>query len=284
MRIMLLRDAFVDACWDSLSLFPFLFFTYLLLEYLEQYSSKKSLNVIANSGKWGPFAGAFCGLLPQCGFAAAAANFYAAGIISFGTLIAVFLATSDEMLPILISNAMPFGTILLIVVIKFFIGLFFGLLCEVFVVQKNRKVDIESLCKKEECHCVGSGVLRPALYHAVKITLFVCAVTLFLNIFMALFGDGFWQYSVFKNRVFAPIVGALVGLVPNCSASIALSQMWVDGVISFGCLIAGLSSGAGVGLLVLFRVNESKKDNIKIVAITYASAVVAGIFLEMLHM
>lgn len=284
MNMAILRDALCDACWDGLSLFPFLFFTYLLLEYLEQYSSRKSLNMVANSGKWGPFAGAFFGLLPQCGFAAAAANFYAAGIISVGTLVAVFLATSDEMLPILISNAMPIGSILLIVVIKFFIGLFFGLICEILFSKKNRKIDIESLCKKEECHCAGEGVLRPALYHAVKITIFVCAVTLCLNILMAVFGDNFWKYSIFKNRIFSPVVGALFGLVPNCSASIALSQMWVDGAISFGCLISGLSSGAGVGLLVLFRVNENKKDNMKIVAITYVSAVIAGIVVEMFQL
>ena len=281
MNEIIFKSSLADAFFDSLNLFPFLLATYLLLEYLEQYSSNKSLNWVANSGKWGTVVGAFCGLLPQCGFAAAAANFYAAKIISMGTLIAVFLSTSDEMLPILISNAMPINSILLIVAIKFFIGLFFGLLCEILFFQKNRKVDIESLCKKEDCHCVGNGVLRPALYHALKITVFVCLITFCLNIFMAVCGDDFWNNSVFKNRFFAPVAGALVGLFPNCSASIALSQMWVDGAISFGGLIAGLSSGAGVGMLVLFRVNDNKKDNIKIVAITYISAVIAGFVVEM---
>ena len=276
-------DIFVDSLQDGLGVFPFLFLAYALLEYLEKYSSEKTIAMIARARKTGPAIGAICGLLPQCGFAAAAANLFAARVISLGTLIAVFLTTSDELLPILLSNSVPLAVVAKIIGIKFVIGLFFGYLCMFFMQKKQQKIDIESLCEKEDCHCAGGGIIRPALYHAVKITIFVWAITLVINLVLQVAGDD-WQHNTFlHNRVMGVIASAAVGLLPNCSVSVALSQMWVENVISLGALIAGLSSGVGVGLLVLFRVNTNRRENIKIAAMLYIFAVVAGILVEVLQ-
>ena len=280
MNINFLTDILIDSFRDTFWLFLFLFFTYLVLEYLERYSSKKTLNMIAKARKTGPFIGAVCGLLPQCGFAAAAANLFAAKVISLGTLMAVFLTTSDELLPILLSNAVPLAIIVKIIGIKFVVGLFFGYLCMFFIQKKQQAIDIESLCEKEDCHCAGNGIVRPALYHAVKIAIFVWFITLIINLLWQVAGNN-WQNNMFlRNGIFGPLIAALIGLLPNCSVSVALSQMWVEGVMSLGSLIAGLSSGAGVGLLVLFRVNADRKENFKITAMLYGFAVIAGIFTE----
>ncbi len=280
MNITFLTDIFIDSLRDGLTLFPFLFIAYAVLEYLERYSSEKTLGMIAKARKTGPFIGAICGLLPQCGFAAAAANLFAAKVISLGTLVAVFMTTSDELLPILLSNSVPIAVIAKIVGIKFVIGVFFGYLCMFFIQKKQQKVDIESLCEKEDCHCAGSGIIRPALYHAIKITIFVWGITLIINFIWQIAGNNWQHNTLLQHCLFGPIISAIIGLLPNCSVSVALSQMWVEGVISMGSLIAGLSSGAGVGLLVLFRVNANRKENIAIVIMLYLFAVIAGVLIE----
>ena len=283
MNINFLIDILFDSLRDAFGLFPFLFFAYLVLEYLERYSSEKTLNMIARARKTGPFIGAVCGLLPQCGFAAAAANLFAAKVISLGTLIAVFLTTSDELLPILLSNAVPFATIAKIIGIKFVVGLFFGYLCMFFIQKKQQAIDIESLCEKEDCHCAGNGIVRPALYHAVKITIFVWFITLIIGLALQAAGINWQNNMLLQHCIFGPLIAALIGILPNCSVSVALSQMWVEGVMSLGSLIAGLSSGAGVGLLVLFRVNADRKENFRIAAMLYGFAVIAGIVTEILE-
>lgn len=277
------KEIILDGLSDSLSLFPFLLVTYLVLEYIEQHAGEKSLNLISNAGKLGPVIGGLSGIVPQCGFAAAAANFFAARAISAGTLLAVFLATSDEMLPILISNAVPVSVIAKILGIKLCVGIGVGLAADMFLHKKAEPVDVEPLCEQEDCHCNGGGILKPALYHAVKITLFVLFITWGLNALFAFAGDNFLQHAVFNQPVAGPLFAALVGLIPNCSASVAITQLWVDGVIGFGSLISGVLAGGGVGLLVLFRVNRNRWQNIRIMAVLYGTAVIVGILIELLQ-
>ncbi len=273
----------IHSFFSALKVFPFLFLTYLLLEWLEKKSSEKSLNLIGKAGKLGTIAGAFAGLLPQCGFAAAASNFYAVKAISLGTLIAVFLTTSDEMLPILISNTVEPILIVKILAIKLFLGIFFGLLCDVAFRKSPLPVDVETLCEQEDCHCDGGGIIKPALIHSFKITIFVLLVTLALNGLLTILGESFLNDIVFNRPILGPITSAFVGLVPNCSASVAITQLYIDGAMSFGSMMAGTLSGAGVGLLVLFRINHNRNENLKIVAILYVSAVVSGILLDFFY-
>lgn len=279
----IIREIIRDSLIDSANLFPFLLLTYLALEYLERRAGSRPLNLIGNAGKWGPFIGGLSGIVPQCGFAAAAANFFAARAISTGTLLAVFLTTSDEMLPILISNAVPAAVIAKILAIKLFIGVGAGLAVDTFLRKKTETVDVESLCEREDCHCSGGGILKPALYHAVKITLFVLIITLGLNAAVAFAGKDFLSRAEFVRPLAAPFVAALVGLIPNCSASVAVTQLWADGIIGFGSLMSGVLAGGGVGLLVLFRVNRNRRQNILIAAALYVIAVLSGILIEILQ-
>lgn len=268
---------------SALKIFPFLFLTYLMLEWLERKSSEKSLNLVGKAGKLGTIVGAVAGLLPQCGFAAAASNFYAVKAISLGTLIAVFLTTSDEMLPILISNTVEPLLIVKILALKLFLGIFFGLLCDVLFRRPSLPVDVETLCEQEDCHCDGTGIVKPAFVHSLKITLFVLLVTLVLNGLLTILGESFLNDIIFNRPILGPITSAFVGLVPNCSASVAITQLYVDGAMSFGSMMAGTLSGAGVGLLVLFRINHNRNENLKIVTILYVSAVVSGILLDFFY-
>ena len=276
------KDIIIDSLLDSAALFPFLLITYILLEYWERRNEGKSLNLISSAGKSGPIAGALCGLIPQCGFAAAASNFYAARAISIGTLMAVYLSTSDEMLPILISNAVGTKVILKILGLKLLYGIGIGIICDFIMSRKPQNLDIEPLCEEAECHCAGGGIIKPALYHAVKITIFVLAVTMVLNALMEIYGAKLHDDIVFRRPIVGPIIAAAIGIIPNCSASVAVTQMWVEGVMNAASLMSGLLAGGGVGLLVLFRINRNRRENIKIAVILYVSAVICGILTEFL--
>ena len=274
-----------DAVWDTLRLFPFLLVTYLVLEWLEVKATCKTLNLIQKSGRWGIPVGALCGLLPQCGLAAAAANFYAARIISVGTLIAVFLSTSDEMLPLLISNAVPVDKIVRILLIKFLAGIFWGVgidfLAYKLLQRKLQIIDIETLCRNEKCQCECGSVIKSALVHCVKISLFVFVVTFFLNVLVATVGVSA-LYSWLSYPLIGPIVAGIVGLIPNCSASVIITQMYLENTITFGSMMSGVLVGAGVGLLVLYRVNPRIKENLFLTFVLYCAGVITGCLIDWL--
>ncbi len=282
MNLIAIKNIVIDSITDSLELFPFLLGAYLMLEYLERRNDLKSMNLIHNAGRFGPIVGSLVGLIPQCGFAAVASNFYAARAISVGTLMAIYLTTSDEMLPILISNAIPVGVIFKILGLKFLFGVSIGLICDATINKSYQTVDIEKLCEEADCHCAGHGIWKPALYHALRITLFVFAVTLALNALLEFLGEDLLHNIVFKRPIIGPIIAACIGLIPNCSASVAVTQLWVEGAMNFGSLISGLLAGGGVGILVLFKVNSNRLENIKIISILYISAVICGILTEFL--
>lgn len=275
-------DILIDTIIDNLKLFPFLFATYLCLEYMEHKTSEKTAEIIKKSGWSGPLVGSLCGALPQCGFSVVAANFYAARVIGIGTLLAIFLSTSDEMLPIMISGAVPPFLITQIVFYKIVCGIVFGYAVN-FVWRKYQprpQINIEELCENENCHCEDS-VLKPALYHSVRITLFIFVFTLILNYLMA-----YLDISAATDYMRLPLVGELlggiIGLVPNCSASVILTQLYMDGFIPLGTLMSGSLVSGGVGLLVLFRVNRRLKENLRIVAILYCCGIIGGLLTHLI--
>ena len=261
-----LYEVIIEALFDTLKLLPFLFLTYVLMEYIEHKQSDKLRSALMKSGSWGPLAAGALGALPQCGFSVMAANLYTGGIVGAGTLIAVFLSTSDEMLPLLLAGNIPWGKALLIVLYKAAVGIFAGFLVNFLlkIARKERKpINIDELCEEAGCDC-ESGILRSAIRHTVSVTLFVLIFTLLLNCALFLVGEGIEKFSVdipFVSHLFC----ALIGLIPNCAASVALTKLALSGVISSGAMLAGLFSGAGVGLAVLFRVNKRVKENLFIV-------------------
>ena len=272
-----------DTIIDSIKLLPFLFITYLIMEYIEHKTSEKAKETIQKSGKFGPFFGSLLGIFPQCGFSVSATNLYAARVITLGTLIAVYLSTSDEMLPIFISESVPITTILKILGIKLVIGMIAGFFIDMFLRIKNKNKQeqekIVDLCEKDHCHC-EHGIVKSALKHTLNIFVFIMIVTFVINIAMYFIGEetiaGFLQ----NKPILGPILAGLIGLIPNCAASVVITQMYLENVISAATMLSGLLVGAGVGLAVLFKTNKGLKENLKITGLLYCIGVIAGILLE----
>ncbi len=265
---------------DTLKLVPFLFLTYLAMEFLEHKTGSKVQNTIKKAGKFGPVLGGVLGVVPQCGFSAAASNLFAGRVITLGTLVAIYLSTSDEMLPILLSAKAPVGEIAGILLLKALIGMIAGLAIDFLL--RNKKHDdhhhIHEMCESENCHC-EDGILRSAIKHTLQITLFILVVTLALNLILHHGGEEVLADLLLNRPVLGPIIAGLVGLIPNCAGSVVITQLYVEGAMNFGATMAGLLSGSGVGLLVLFRVNHDKKENFKILGLVYGIGVVVGILL-----
>ena len=275
-----------DTAIDTIKLLPFLFITYLIMEYIEHKTSNKAKDVIKKSGKFGPLLGAIVGVFPQCGFSVSATNLYAGRVITLGTLISVYLATSDEMLPILLTEAVPAGTIFTILGIKLVLGIVAGFIID-FVIRMFRKEKveeqeekIEEICEHEHCHC-EEGIVTSAIKHTLNITIFIFFITLVLNAIIAYIGEDTIAHFISKNVILGPIVAGLIGLIPNCASSVILTELFISNVISMPVLISGVAVNAGVGLLVLFKTNKNVKENIKIVGILYLIGVLAGIILEL---
>lgn len=274
-----------DAALDTLKLLPFLFFTYLVLEFIEEKAEKGSLKLVRQSGVLGPVIGSVVGIVPQCGFSASASNLFAQRLISAGTLIAVFLSTSDEMLPILISSAVPPLTILKLLGFKVLAGILFGLaadklfrLCR----HEGERVDLHELCEEENCGCEERGVFLSALLHTLQIAGFVLAINLALGLLLHFVGEETLSGLILNKPVLGPILSGLVGLIPNCAASIIITELYLSGAMTAGSMMAGLLTASGVGLLVLFRINRrAMRDNVKILAFTLVSAILTGIALDL---
>ena len=267
---------------DTLKLVPFLFLTYLFMEFIEHKTSDKVKNMVHKSGKAGPFIGGLLGAVPQCGFSASAAGLYAGRVVSLGTLIAIFLSTSDEMLPILISEAVDVKVILQIVGMKILIGIIAGFAID-FVMHFKKKPEeeefkIHDMCEHEHCHCEKS-IWKSALKHTLQIILFIFIVNLALNLVIEFVGEDSLANLFFAKPVIGEFIAGLVGLIPNCASSVVITQLYLEGVIGYGAMMSGLLVGSGVGILVLFKVNENLKDNIKILALLYAIGVGCGILL-----
>ncbi len=268
---------------DSIKLLPFLFVTYLIMEYIEHKAADKTQHMIKKSGKMGPFIGGLLGVVPQCGFSAAASNLYAGRIITMGTLLAVFLSTSDEMLPILISEQVAIPVIIKILAVKALIGVAAGFIIDLFIRKKTDKEDhlrIDYICDHEHCHCNEGKITVSALRHTIQIFLFIILITFILNILIETIGEEALAGFLSGMPIFGPIVAGIVGLIPNCASSVIITQLYLEGVLSAGSMMAGLLVGAGVGVLVLFRVNDKIKENIQITSLLYMVGVIAGIIIE----
>lgn len=282
----MVADVVMDTLLDGIKLFPFLLITYLVMEYIEHKTSSKTQQIMKNSGKWGPIAGSILGVVPQCGFSAAASNLYAGRIITVGTLAAVFLSTSDEMLPILISEQVNPVTIIRILAVKVLIGMVIGFLLDLIIRRKKgtekEEFRIEHMCDHEHCHCKEGKIFRSAFNHTLQIFIFILVISFLLNLLIGYVGEDKLAALISGKPVLGPMLSALIGLIPNCASSVVLTQLYLEGVLGAGAMIAGLLSGSGVGLLVLYRVNDDLKENLKITIMLYVVGVVFGILIEML--
>ncbi len=335
----------------SISIVPFLLLTYLAMEYIEHKAEDKVQSAIKKAGSFGPVVGAVLGAVPQCGFSTAASNFYAGRVITLGTLMAIYLSTSDEMLPILLSNQVGAAVIFKLLGIKIVIGMAAGLLIDMVMRARHWKnmegsdncrqdahehhahehkhhererefheehdhrhhahehhnhghdhdhnhhshdhhghedhhhnnTPIHELCEQENCHC-ERGIFVSAVIHTVKIFLYILVITFVLNLVIELVGEETLTGLLMNRSVLGPLLAGVVGLIPNCASSVVITQLFLSGTLGLGSMMAGLLVNAGVGVLVLFRVNRHRKENLTIVGMLYVIGVVAGIVLDLLPM
>ena len=271
----MLWDILLDTALDAVKLLPFLFLAYLAIEWIEDRAEEKTVAIIRSHASWGPVIGAGLGVVPQCGFSAAVSNLYAGGLITRGTLLAVFLSTSDEMLPILISGGAPTAFILKILAFKCAAGMLVGLLTDALSRSRARNRTLHELCEREDCHC-EDGILRSALKHTLKIFAFLFAVTFAMNLAVELLGAERLGSFILNRPVAGELLAGLIGLIPNCAASVVLTTLYLQGGISAGAMVSGLLVGSGVGLLVLFRMDRDRKDDLITLGILYGSGVLLG--------
>lgn len=284
----LLLDVLKDAVIDTAKLIPFLFVTYLIMEWLERKTGDKSADALGKLGRSGPIFGGLVGIVPQCGFSASASSLYAGGVISIGTLLAVFLSTSDEMLPIFISERVAAGSIVRILLTKAVLGIISGLAIDFFFRFTKYKYKTEKrisdLCEEEHCGCEEEegGIFHSALIHTIHITVFVFIISMVLTFLVEGLGHDAIANVLANRSVIGVLIAALIGLIPNCAASVMITELYLQGLLGAGQMMAGLLVGAGVGLLVLFRTNNRHmRENIKITAMLYVIGVMWGLLIEL---
>ena len=273
---------------DVVTLIPFLFVAFLIIELIEHKLTKKTKKVIEKSGRLGPLFGSALGMIPQCGFSVLATNLYVTRIISLGTLIAIYLSTSDEMLPILLSQKADFNIIVELLLIKFIIGMFCGFIIDFIIQKRNKKGKVKvkenySICEDEHCHCGKENILLSSVKHTLKTLLFIFIATFILNALMEYLGNEFIEKIFMKNSIFSPFISSLVGLIPNCGSSIILTELYLSNVITLSSVIAGLLTGSGVAILVLFRTNKNLKENLIILSLVYLIGVLSGMIINIIE-
>lgn len=281
-------DVIKDTLIDSVKMLPFLFLSYLIIEFIEHKSSKKIEKILKNSGKFGPAIGAILGIFPQCGFSVTASTLYASRVITLGTLITVFLTTSDEAIPVLLTHPNSFPLMLKIIGLKFILGMCVGFIIDLIFRKKHTpKEDVKEteehihhMC--EHCDCEHKGILRPALKHTIEVFIFILIFAFILNTAIYLIGEEMLSKILMSGSIFQPIIASLIGLIPNCASSVLLTELYLSGNISFASIIAGLSSGSGLGLVILFKENKNIKENLKILGIVYLIGVSIGLIIELI--
>lgn len=274
-----------ESVLHSLKILPFLFIAFLVIEFLEHKAQDKINNIFTRAGIMGPAIATALGCIPQCGFSVMSANLYSSGIITLGTLIAVFLSTSDEAIILLATAHNGSFEIFKLLITKIIIALTFGYIIY-FIEKKNHRHHhhhSHDLCEHDHCGChEHGGVLKPALIHTVKVFGFLLLFTVIIDLAVGFIGTDALSHLLLSDSVFQPFLSAIIGFIPNCASSVLLTQLYIEGTLSFGALIAGLCTNAGAGLLVLFRDKSKFKENIKILGILYICAVIPGIILHII--
>lgn len=312
----LIVDVLADSVIDTLKLIPFLLVTYLAMEALEHFASNKVKETVEHAGTAGPVVGGLLGALPQCGFSAMAATLFSGRVVTAGTLVAVILSTSDEMIPVFVAHQEPASRMLAIIAIKVALGIVAGLLLDLVLRLLHRAGDghahIHELCEREHCHCEEAdepdegegddehgdhgdhhdhghhhghshshngvwGIVRSACVHTAQVTAFIFLISLLFGLIIEGLGVDSIRSMLAYHPVRATFIAALVGLIPNCGASVAIAELFLDGTLATGPMLAGLLSSGGVGLLVLWRTNADARQNAYVTLLVYGVAVLAGL-------
>jgi hypothetical protein len=285
----MLLDVLKDTLTDTVKLIPFLYLTYLFMEYLERTTGGASERMLRKAGRFGPLFGGIVGVVPQCGFSAVAASLFSGGLITVGTMLAAFLATSDEMLPIMISERTDAGVIVRILLTKMVLGILTGFIIDRINRYSKRAMSqrhIHDLCVQDHCGCdedeEHGGVFLPALIHTLHITAYILVLSFVIGLAIEGVGEETLAGFMTNQKVIGVLLAALIGLIPNCASSIMITELYLKGILASGQMLAGLLVGAGVGLLILFRNNRHYKEDFQITAVLYICGVAWGLLFEFL--
>ncbi|MBP3765858.1 MAG: arsenic efflux protein [Bacilli bacterium] len=274
-------DSLMDALIDTLKLLPYLLITFIVLEFIEHKMSHKNEEILRDNKKFGPVLGGLLGAIPQCGFSVVASNLYSGRVITIGTLIAVFLSTSDEMLPIMLSHSTDISTLFGILIFKVIVGVVVGLLVDLFLSKKIDKHEhIHELCADEHCSCDEHGIILSSIVHTLKTGFFILVANLLINFVIFKVGEDNLSNLMLNNNILTYFIASLIGLIPNCASSVIITEVYLSGLISIGTLLSGLLTGSGLGILLLFKANKNIKENIKILSIVYFTGVFVGLIVD----
>lgn len=290
-------DSLLDALIDSAKLLPFLFIIYILLEFLDRKTGTKVYQWIRKAKNYAPLLGGAIGVIPQCGLSAAAATLYSGKVISVGTMLAVFLSASDDMIPIFLSEAVPITLMLKILGIKMLIAIISGYLVDLVWKLTHKqaeapKAPVRMMSKKKVVQeeqvvictaaCCRGNFWVAVLKHTFQVFGFIFVVSLILNVIIGAIGEDVLG-NIFQNvPILGEFIAALIGLIPNCASSVVITQLYLSGVMTMGALFAGLLVNAGVGTLILFKTHKNKKECALILSILYFLGVFWGIIIELL--
>ena len=276
-------DSIKDALVDAIKILPYLFITFIILELLEHKLSHKNEMVLRRNKKYGPFIGAFFGALPQCGFSTMAASLFSSRVITIGTVIAIFLSTSDEMLPIMIGEKVDILVVLKIIGFKVLIGILVGFIADLLYHDKkeNAHDHIHDMCHDDNCHCESDGILLSSIKHTLKIFIFILIANLLINGTIYLIGEEKLSHLLLGENIITYFVASLIGLIPNCASSVIITELYLANFITIGTMLSGLLTGSGLGILLLFKNNKHLKENLTILGVIYLTGVVVGIIVDM---
>lgn len=278
-----MKDCIMDGLLDTVKLLPYLLITFLVLEFIEHKLSKKNQKVLSKNKKYGPLAGGLLGALPQCGFSSMAANLFSARVITMGTLIAVFLSTSDEMLPIMLSEKCSPMLLFKIVGFKVLVGILIGFIVDL-IYQKNtnnKNEEIKEICEHDHCGCEHDGIILSSIKHTLKIGFFILIVNLLINLIIFKVGENNLSNLLHHKNILTYFVACLIGLIPNCAGSVIITEVYLAKFITVGTMIGGLLTGSGLGILLLFKTNKNLKENLSILSIIYFTGVLTGFIIDL---
>lgn len=276
-----MKECLMDGLIDTVKLLPYLLVTFIILELLEHKLSKKNEKILTKNKKYGPILGGLLGSLPQCGFSAMASNLFSSRVITVGTLVAIFLSTSDEMLPIMLSEQTDIMILLRIIGFKVIVGIIVGFIVDILWKRKEEHDHIHELCENDNCHCGKDGIIISSLKHTIKIGFFILVVNLLLNTVIYKVGEDNLKELLLNKNIFTYFIASLIGLIPNCASSVIMTELYLSDLLTTGNLLAGLLTGSGLGILLLFKTNKNLKENLKILSIIYFVGVIIGILVDL---
>ncbi len=276
-------DCLLDGLIDTLKLLPYLLITFLVLESIEHKLTKNNQKILTKNKKYGPIIGGLLGAFPQCGFSSVAANLFSARVITIGTLIAVFLSTSDEMLPVMISEKVNIITLVKIIGFKVIIGIIIGIIIDMLYRKKQDTMnnEVKELCEHEHCSCEHDGIIISSIKHTFKIGLFILIANILINIIIFKIGEDNVSKLLLHKNIITYFLSSLIGLIPNCAGSVIITELYLSSMITIGTMLSGLLTGSGLGILLLFRTNKDMKENITILSIIYSIGVIVGMIVDL---